>query len=92
MLGHAGEGTFLTADEQAAVIRSFVKSADGQVPVIAGITMEGTKVAAEEAKRAVNAGARPVLSIPHTAGCGSAIRRVRRKTVIGRSIRRVVCR
>src|ERR1700730_4198669 len=61
VLGHAGEGTFLTADEQAAVIRSFVKSTDGRVPVIAGITLEGTKVAAEEAKRAVEAGAQAGL-------------------------------
>src|SRR6516164_5517701 len=57
VLGHAGEGTFLTPDEQTAVIESFVKSVDGKIPVIAGITTEGTKVAALEAKRAVNAGA-----------------------------------
>lgn len=48
VLGHAGEGTFLTQDEQADVIRAFVKSTDGRVPVIAGITAEGTKVAALE--------------------------------------------
>ena len=64
VLGHAGEGTFLSQDEQAAVIRSFVKSTDGRVPVIAGITLEGTKVAAEEAKRAVNAGAKAGLVYP----------------------------
>ena len=57
VLGHAGEGTFLSAEEQAAVIQSFVKSTDGKLPVIAGITLEGTQVAAEEAKRAVKAGA-----------------------------------
>jgi len=59
VLGHAGEGTFLTADEQAVVIESFVKSVDGKIPVIAGITLEGTKVAALEAKRAVKAAPRP---------------------------------
>ena len=64
VLGHAGEGTFLSQDEQAAVIRSFVKSTEGRVPVIAGITLEGTKVAAEEAKRAVNAGAKAGLVYP----------------------------
>jgi 4-hydroxy-tetrahydrodipicolinate synthase len=64
VLGHAGEGTFLSADEQAAVIRSFVKSTDGRVPVIAGITLEGTRVAAEEAKRAVEAGATAGLVYP----------------------------
>ena len=57
VLGHAGEGTFLTQQEQADVIRSFVDSTDGRVPVIAGITGEGTEVAALEAQRAVEAGA-----------------------------------
>jgi 4-hydroxy-tetrahydrodipicolinate synthase len=64
VLGHAGEGTFLTADEQAAVIESFVKSVDGKIPVIAGITLEGTEVAAQEAKRAVKAGAEAGLVYP----------------------------
>src|SRR5262249_24837631 len=61
VLGHAGEGTFMTVDEQAAVIESFVESTNGKVPVIAGITLEGTKVAAAEAKRAVKAGAKAGL-------------------------------
>src|SRR5215208_4213571 len=64
VLGHAGEGTFLTPDEQTAVIESFVKSVDGKIPVIAGITLEGTKVAALEAKRAVKAGAEAGLVYP----------------------------
>ena len=64
VLGHAGEGTFLTPDEQTAVIESFVASTDGRVPVIAGITLEGTKVAADEAKRAVKAGAKAGLVYP----------------------------
>jgi 4-hydroxy-tetrahydrodipicolinate synthase len=64
VLGHAGEGTFLTQDEQTAVIESFIKSTDGKVPVIAGITLEGTKVAALEAKRAVAAGAAAGLVYP----------------------------
>ena len=64
VLGHAGEGTYLTADEQTAVIESFVKSVDGKIPVIAGITLEGTKVAALEAKRAVKAGAEAGLVYP----------------------------
>jgi 4-hydroxy-tetrahydrodipicolinate synthase len=64
VLGHAGEGTFLARDEQTAVIESFVKSVDGKIPVIAGITTEGTKVAALEAKRAVKAGARAGLVYP----------------------------
>jgi 4-hydroxy-tetrahydrodipicolinate synthase len=64
VLGHAGEGTFLSPDEQRGVIESFVKSTEGRVPVIAGITLEGTKVAAEEAKRAVKAGAKAGLVYP----------------------------
>lgn len=64
VLGHAGEGTFLTQDEQASVIESFVKSVNGRIPIIAGITLEGTRVAAEEAKRAVKAGAKAGLLYP----------------------------
>ena len=64
VLGHAGEGTFLTQDEQAAVIESFVRSVNGTIPIIAGITLEGTKVAAMEAKRAVKAGAKAGLLYP----------------------------
>lgn len=64
VLGHAGEGTFMSQDEQAAVIRSFSESTGGKLPIIAGITLEGTKVAAEEAKRAVKAGAAAGLVYP----------------------------
>jgi 4-hydroxy-tetrahydrodipicolinate synthase len=64
VLGHAGEGTFLTDDEQAAVIESFIVSVDGKIPVIAGITREGTMIAAAEAKRAVRAGAAAGLVYP----------------------------
>ena len=62
VLGHAGEGTFLTIDEQVEVVRTLV--AETQVPIIAGITGEGTKVAVEEAKRAVDAGAKAGLVYP----------------------------
>ncbi len=64
VLGHAGEGTFCTTDEQSAVIEAFVASTDGRVPVVAGITGEGTKVAVEESKRAVAAGAQAALVYP----------------------------
>jgi 4-hydroxy-tetrahydrodipicolinate synthase len=62
VLGHAGEGTFLTADEQVAVIANLAEAVD--VPIIAGITGEGTKVAVEEARRAVAAGATAGLVYP----------------------------
>ncbi len=64
VLGHAGEGTFCDRDEQAKVIEAFVASTDGRIPVIAGITLEGTAVAAEEAKRALKAGASAGLLYP----------------------------
>ncbi|CRK20248.1 4-hydroxy-tetrahydrodipicolinate synthase like protein [Verticillium longisporum] len=64
VLGHAGEGTFLTQDEQLEVIRAFYKSGEGRVPIIAGITGEGTEVAALEAKRAKEAGAAAGLLYP----------------------------
>jgi 4-hydroxy-tetrahydrodipicolinate synthase len=61
-LGHAGEGTFLTQAEQVAVIRTLVEAVD--VPIIAGITGEGTAVAAAEATRAMEAGAAAGLVYP----------------------------
>ena len=64
VLGHAGEGTFMTQVEQALVIRAFVESSEGRIPVVAGISLEGTRVAAEEAKRAVAAGAAAGLVYP----------------------------
>lgn len=64
VLGHAGEGTFLTQDEQVDVIKAFVRSVDDRIPIIAGITCEGTQVAALEAKRAKAAGAKAGLLYP----------------------------
>ncbi len=65
ILGHAGEGTFLTAEEQVALIRTYVAAVDGKLPIIAGITGEGTKVAALEARRAADAGATGALVYPN---------------------------
>ena len=64
VLGHAGEGTFLTVDEQLAVIGAFRDAVHDSIPIIAGITGEGNKVAALEAKRAVDAGASAGLVYP----------------------------
>ena len=49
---------------RSKVIEGFKKSVDGKIPIIAGITLEGTKVAALEAKRAVEAGAEAGLVYP----------------------------
>ncbi|KAK7409215.1 hypothetical protein QQX98_008591 [Neonectria punicea] len=64
VLGHAGEGTFLTPDEQLDVIKAFIKSVNNKIPIIAGITGEGTEVAALEVKRAKEAGAQAGLLYP----------------------------
>lgn len=64
VLGHAGEGTFLERDEQAKVISTFREAVDSRIPIIAGITLEGTRVAADEARRAVAAGASAGLIYP----------------------------
>lgn len=64
VLGHAGEGTFLERDEQLKVIEAYRESVGDRIPIIAGITLEGTQVAAEEAKRAVKAGAKAGLVYP----------------------------
>ncbi|MFV0252492.1 MAG: dihydrodipicolinate synthase family protein, partial [Beutenbergiaceae bacterium] len=64
VLGHAGEGTFLTDAEQLDVIRAFVESTDGRVPVVAGITKEGNMTAAQEARAARDAGAAAGLVYP----------------------------
>jgi 4-hydroxy-tetrahydrodipicolinate synthase len=64
VLGHAGEGTFLERDEQLKVISAFRESVGDRLPIIAGITLEGTQVAAQEAKRAKDAGASAGLVYP----------------------------
>ncbi|TAN30342.1 MAG: dihydrodipicolinate synthase family protein [Castellaniella sp.] len=65
ILGHAGEGTFLTSDEQLTLIRTYVDAVNGKIPVIAGITGEGTKIAALEARHAREAGATGALVYPN---------------------------
>ncbi|WP_420395478.1 dihydrodipicolinate synthase family protein [Nioella sp.] len=63
ILGHAGEGTFLTEDERLELIRAYTDTVD--VPIIAGITGEGTKVAAMEARKCKDAGATGALVYPN---------------------------
>ncbi len=63
ILGHAGEGTFLTHDEQLELIRVYKDATP--LPVVAGITGEGTRVAEEEAKEKYDAGASAALVYPN---------------------------
>lgn len=64
VLGHAGEGTTLTADEKSDLIKAFVKATEGRIPIVAGITSEGNYVAGIEAKAAKAAGASAGLVYP----------------------------
>jgi 4-hydroxy-tetrahydrodipicolinate synthase len=92
VLGHAGEGTFLTPDEQTAVIESFVKSVNGKIPIIAGITLEGTKVAALEAKRSIKAGAGAGLVYPSHGWLRFGYQKGRRRIATVQSTKRAACR
>jgi len=65
ILGHAGEGTFLTEQERLALIHTYVQAVEGKLPIIAGITGEGTKVAALEAQKCQAAGATGALVYPN---------------------------
>ncbi|SUA99559.1 Dihydrodipicolinate synthase [Pannonibacter phragmitetus] len=65
ILGHAGEGTFLTEEERLKLIEVYVEAVNGQIPIIAGITGEGTKVAATEARKCKAAGATGALVYPN---------------------------
>jgi 4-hydroxy-tetrahydrodipicolinate synthase len=62
--GPCREGTFLTQAEQVKLIEVVNEAIGGAVPIIAGITGEGTEVACEEAVRAKNAGAIGALVYP----------------------------
>ncbi|KAF2268156.1 hypothetical protein CC78DRAFT_551427 [Lojkania enalia] len=63
ILGYASEGTFLTQEQQVAVIKDFIKSVDN-ILIITGIMTEGTKVVALEAQLAKVAGAAADLLYP----------------------------
>ncbi len=90
ILGHAGEGTFLTADERLELIRAYKDAVD--VPIIAGITGEGTKVAAEEAKRSMDAGATGALVYPNHGWLRFGFQKGAPQDATRRSMRRAVCR
>lgn len=60
---HAGEGSALTADERAQIVRT-VKSEVPDLHVVAGIIGDGTRLAAGEAERAAEGGADSVLIFP----------------------------
>nr|WP_319391111.1 dihydrodipicolinate synthase family protein [uncultured Cohaesibacter sp.] len=65
ILGHAGEGTFLSEDERLEMIRLYADAVNGEIPIITGIVGEGTQVAAVEAKKCKDAGATGALVYPN---------------------------
>lgn len=64
VLGHAGEGTALTADEKSRLIKAYISATEGRIPIVAGITSEGNYVAGIEAQAAKYAGASAGLVYP----------------------------
>lgn len=60
---HAGEGSALTSDERADIVRT-VKSEFSDLHVVAGVIGDGTQLAAVEAERAAEGGADSVLVFP----------------------------
>jgi 4-hydroxy-tetrahydrodipicolinate synthase len=60
---HAGEGSALTSDERAEIVRT-VKSQVPDAHVVAGVIGDGTRLAATEAERAADAGADSLLIFP----------------------------
>lgn len=62
--GHAGEGTSLTREERAEVIRLTKAVVGDRLPVIAGVGGDGSRVIANDAAEAAAAGADAVLVFP----------------------------
>jgi len=60
---HAGEGSALTSDERADIVR-IVKSEFTDLHVVAGVIGDGTRLAAAEAERAAENGADSLLIFP----------------------------
>ena len=64
VLGVMGEAPKLSATEQADVIRTTVKAAAGRVPVFAGAGADGTDLAIEKGRSALDLGASGLLVAP----------------------------
>ena len=60
---HAGEGSALTSDERAEIVRT-VKAEIPDLHVVAGVIGDGTRLAAQEAERAAAGGADSLLIFP----------------------------
>jgi 4-hydroxy-tetrahydrodipicolinate synthase len=61
VLGGCGEGAWLPSRQRGAVVRAFVRAADGRVPVLAGVMLPATAPAVEAARQAAGEGADAVV-------------------------------
>ncbi|MBM4437703.1 MAG: dihydrodipicolinate synthase family protein [Actinobacteria bacterium] len=62
--GHTGECGSLLAEERAEVARIMVEAVQGKVPIVTGVTAEGTAEAVRLAEQAQDAGATGLLIMP----------------------------
>lgn len=62
--GHAGEGTALSATEREEVLHALKDDLGDDMPVIAGVVGDGTRVIVDDARRAAAAGADALLVFP----------------------------
>ncbi|MFL2542332.1 MAG: dihydrodipicolinate synthase family protein, partial [Candidatus Latescibacterota bacterium] len=69
-----GEYQFLSEGERARLVEVVVKTAAGQVPVVAGVAGPVKEVAVECTTAAVNAGADAVVALPPTGGWQAEVR------------------
>ena len=69
-----GEYQFLSEGESARLVEVVVKTAAGQVPVVAGVAGPVKEVAVECTTAAVNAGADAVVALPPTGGRQAEVR------------------
>lgn len=63
-LALASEAYKLTEAESRRVVRAVVEAADGRVPVVVGVSHEGTYAAIERSREAVELGAHAVMLLP----------------------------
>lgn len=92
VLGHAGEGTFLTQEEQANVIRAFVKSVDGKLQLLPVSPEKGRKSLRWRPSVLLPPAHPLVCYILLTAGCVLAIRMARLRIVTAWFMKKVACR
>src|SRR3712207_9568737 len=64
VLGIMGEAHKLSDAERRAITQRYVSAMSGRVPVVVGCSAVGTKVAAERAREAEEAGAAAVMVAP----------------------------